>query len=70
MRIEVDPPLSRAERVALEVALARAEVTLEERPADHLSRWRRTAAREAVENEPARAGYALSPRSTLGATRA
>jgi hypothetical protein len=70
MRIEVDPPVSGAEHAVVEVALARAGVLLPERPAGYLSRWRRTAAREAVENEPARASYALSPRSTRGATRA
>jgi hypothetical protein len=70
MRLEVDPPVSGAERAAVEVALVRAGVPLQEPPAGYLSRWRRAAAREAVENEPARARYALSPRSTRGATRA
>jgi hypothetical protein len=32
--------------------------------------WRRAALREAVEGDELELGYALSPRSTLGATRA
>lgn len=32
--------------------------------------WRRAALREAVEGDEPELGYALSPRSTLGATRA
>jgi hypothetical protein len=70
MRLEVDPPVSSAERAAVVLALVRAGVPLQESPAGYLSRWWWTAAREAVENEPARVRYALSPRSTRGATRA
>lgn len=55
---------------ALRIALARSGLQLEEHPAGYSSAWRQAAAREAVEGIPARASYALSPRSTRGARRA
>jgi hypothetical protein len=57
-------------RDALERALAEAGEALERQPAAYASAWRRAAALEAVDGEPDEDGYALSPRSTRGATRA
>ncbi len=69
MGIEVAPPLGEAELRALSYALERAGVRLDGRPEAYRSAWRRTALREATDNEPV-PRYALSPRSTRGATRA
>ena len=69
MAIEVVPPLSDDESVALRRALVTLGVRLDGQPEAYRSAWRRTALREATENEPA-PRYALSPRSTRGATRA
>jgi hypothetical protein len=65
--IRVEPPLGEHEELALRLALGGAAVPLLARGA-----WSSAAAREAVENDPADADprYALSPRSTRGATRA
>jgi hypothetical protein len=68
--LDSDPPLDRQALAAVSLALARAGVQVEQRPAAYSSPWRRTAAREAVEGTPARSAYALSPRRTRGATRA
>ena len=71
MRLEVVPPVSPAELVALEQALVRAELEIYAKPDRTLTRWSRTAALEAVDarvSTPAR--YARSPLSTPGATRA
>jgi hypothetical protein len=70
--VEIAPPLPEAERNALSHALERAGVRLDGLPEAYASPWRRAAAREAVDNQPARAQsrYAPSPRSTRGATRA
>ena len=69
MAIEVVPPVSAAESVALRRALATLAVRLDGQPEAYRSAWRRTALREATDNEPV-PRYALSPRSTRGATRA
>ena len=68
--IEVRPPLSEDARDALERARAEAGASLEGQSAAYRSAWRRAAALEAVDGEPDEDGYALSPRSTRGATRA
>jgi hypothetical protein len=74
VELEITPPVAGAEREALRDALvdalAKAGATLELRTQGYDGGWRRTAAREAVDNEPARPGYARSPRSTRGATSA
>ncbi|OFW53633.1 MAG: hypothetical protein A2146_01435 [Actinobacteria bacterium RBG_16_67_10] len=70
MDLEAVPALTTVERHVLGRALARTAVRLDERPAAYSSAWRCAAAREAVETLPARGSYALSPRSTRGATRA
>jgi len=71
MRLEVVPPVSPEELVALEQALARAEIEIHATPGRSLTRWSRTAALEAVDARVAtRARYARSPLSTPGATRA
>jgi hypothetical protein len=63
--IRVEPPLGEHEELALQLALG--AIPLRAREA-----WSSAAAREAVENDPADVDprYALSPRSTRGATRA
>ncbi len=71
MRLEVVPPLSPAELVALERALGRAEIGLEAKAKRSVTRWRRASAAEAVDSGVAMlCDYARSPRSTPGATRA
>ena len=70
MNLEIVPPVREPELSALREALARAGVPLDGRRETPKSVWRRAAAREAVENEHEPPVYALSPRSTRGATRA
>jgi hypothetical protein len=68
VHLEVNPPLEDGERRALLVALELAGRGMD--PDDpYRQAWRAAAAREAVDDEP-EFGYALSPRSTRGATRA
>lgn len=64
--------MSEQESAALSAALAKAGVPLHARSEAYDSAWRRVAAREAVDNQPARTvvRYARSPRSTRGATSA
>jgi hypothetical protein len=69
MTLEVVPPLSEDEDAALRRGLATLGGRLDGRPESYRSAWRRTALREATDNEPV-PRYALSPRSTRGATRA
>jgi hypothetical protein len=68
--MEVRPPLPDDARDALARALAEAGESLERQSTTYRSAWRRAAALEAVDGEPDDDGYALSPRSTRGATRA
>jgi hypothetical protein len=68
--IHVRPPLPDDARDALERALVDAGEGLDQQPDGYRSAWRRAAALEAVDGEPDEDGYALSPRSTRGATRA
>lgn len=70
MPLEAIPPLDDSELAAIRVALTRAGVRLDGQPPVYTSRWRRSAVREAVDNEPEIVRYARSPRSTPGATRA
>jgi hypothetical protein len=70
MPIDVRPPLPDDVRDALVRALAEAGEALEEQPSAYQSAWRRAAALESVGGEPDEDRYALSPRSTRGATRA
>ena len=70
VRLETDPPLAPAELAVVRLALTRSGISVDKPPEAYTSRWKRAAAREAVENEDPRARYALSPRSTRGATRA
>lgn len=70
MQIDVDPPL---EPVLVEALrpLVLEMLRSNDRPHPALaSAWRRAAACESVENDLLRPRYALSPRSTRGATRA
>jgi hypothetical protein len=67
MHVEVSPPLEDGERRALLVALELVGPWANDDP--YRRAWRAAALREAVDNE-AEVGYALSPRSTRGATRA
>jgi hypothetical protein len=70
--LEIVPEPAEQELTAIRHALSRAGVRLDGQPESYLSGWRRASAREGVDNEPApvRTGYARSPRSTRGATRA
>ncbi|HEU0337452.1 MAG TPA: hypothetical protein VFR43_12895 [Gaiellaceae bacterium] len=70
MEIEVVPAVGERERAVLVAALTRAGVEPDGRPPAYASRWRRAGLAEALEREPARRAYALSPRSSRGATRA
>jgi hypothetical protein len=70
MVIEAFPPVPEAELQAIRLALRRSGMPLDGRPAAYESPWRRAGAREAIDNEPATARYARSPRSMRGATRA
>ena len=72
MRLEVDPAVSEDELAVIRRALARSDLRLEDATPDVFSSaWWRTAVREAVDRDSeSAADYALSPRSTRGATRA
>ena len=70
MPLEVRPTVPESHVALIERALARAGIRADGRPALYDSAWRRAGAREAVDNEPATARYARSPRSIRGATRA
>jgi hypothetical protein len=63
------PPLDAAVRQALLAAFEEAGERTSG-PSVYEDRWRRAALSEAVEGDQLEVGYALSPRSTLGATRA
>ena len=64
------PPADALGDTVLRRALEAAGVSLEARPEAVAGAWIRAARREAVDNQPASSGQALSPRSTRGATRA
>jgi hypothetical protein len=67
--VSSDPPLGERERQALSEALIRLGTRADAAPAAYASPWRASGLREATEtDEPD--DYALSPRSTRGATRA
>lgn len=70
MEFEIQPAPSETGLSAIQDAVVRAGIQLNERPAGYSSAWRRAAANEAVEPLPFRSTYVLSPRSTRGATRA
>lgn len=71
LEIELRPPATEAERAALAAGLAAADVGSPPGGAAYLSAWRLTGLAEGVAREPhAATGYALSPRSSLGAARA
>ena len=69
MDVEAAPPLEESERRALLVALEQAGVGP---PGDEPYRnaWRLAALAETALGDEAESGYAFSPRSTRGATRA
>jgi hypothetical protein len=69
MAPEVVPPVSEGESAAVVRGLATLGIRLDGEPEAYRSAWRRTALREATDNEPI-PRYALSPRRTRGATRA
>jgi hypothetical protein len=67
--LEVDPPLGEPGQRALIEALERAGARIDGKPTSYGSAWRRAGLREAADAaEPE--DYALSPRSTRGATLA
>jgi hypothetical protein len=70
VQLEADPPVDEALLAALEPLVVAATRQRKRGRSDDVSAWRRAAARESVENDPMEAGYAPSPRSTRGATRA
>ena len=70
MDLEVVPPLPPSERQALTEALARAGLEPDGPPPGYASAWRRAGLAEATRDGDEPEGYALSPRSTRGATRA
>jgi hypothetical protein len=70
MRLELTPAVEGLDHAALRKALERAGLGLDTRPEAATGAWSRKARCEAIENEPAPARQALSPRSTRGATRA
>ena len=67
MDFEVTPPLEPAEREALRLVFEQAPQLQPDDP--YAAAWRLTGFREAAEDE-SETGYAFSPRSTRGATRA
>jgi hypothetical protein len=67
--LDSTPPLDAAVRRAIFAAFEEAGVHTSGTLA-YDDAWRRAALREAVEGDEPELGYALSPRSTLGATRA
>ncbi len=69
VEIAVLPPVADAELRALRAGLQRAGLLGPDAPG-YESAWRRSALREAVERGELDDAYALSPRSTRGATRA
>jgi hypothetical protein len=70
MGLELTPAVRGLDETALRKALDAAGIALDPRPRAAVGAWARAALREAVENEPASARQALSPRRTRGATRA
>jgi len=70
MVLDVVPSVPPEEEQALAEALARAGVELDGRPMVYGSPWRRAGLVEATGQDDEADGYALSPRSTRGATRA
>jgi hypothetical protein len=70
MDLRADPPLEEREAAVVSRVLEMGIGSLATQSPPAASEWRRAAAREAVEGEPEDARYALSPRSTRGATRA
>ena len=69
MDVDATPPLEPHEHEALLAALEQANVGLGESEA-YRQAWRLAALREAALGDEAEVGYAFSPRSTRGATRA
>jgi hypothetical protein len=67
--LEIDPPLGEPAGRALIEALGRAAAHVDGAPPAYRSAWREAGLREAAEPEEPD-DYALSPRSTRGATRA
>lgn len=70
MRVSVRPSVSETELLAIRRALEAAWPGLEPEGRPKQSAWSAAAAREAVGGAPRPECYALSPRSTRGATRA
>jgi hypothetical protein len=68
MKVTADPPLD--EPVARALAALVREARADASAASGGGAWREAALREGVERSEDEPGYALSPRSTRGATRA
>jgi hypothetical protein len=69
MELSVVPSIDDSVRRALETALGAAGIRTMRSP-QYTEAWRSAALREGVERDEPEAGYAPSPRSTRGATRA
>ena len=69
VKLTVVPPIDDSVRRALETALGAAGIRTVRSPR-YADSWRNAALREGVERDEPEAGYAPSPRSTRGATRA
>jgi hypothetical protein len=69
VRLDATPAIDAAAQPALLAALEQAGLGASESSA-YDDAWRCAALREGVDDDDPPAGYALSPRSTLGATRA
>lgn len=70
MALDVVPPVSPDEEQALAEALGRAGIELDGHAPGYEGAWRRAGLEEATGHGDEEPGYALSPRSTRGATRA
>jgi len=70
VELEVVPPLSPAEKAVLAEAVRRAASELDGEHDPYATAWRRAGLAEAADGDGEQEGYARSPRSTRGATRA
>jgi hypothetical protein len=70
MELDVVPSLSPAETSVLAEAVRRSGIELDGESDPYASAWRRAGLVEAADGDGESDGYARSPRSTRGATRA
>ena len=71
LEIDLQPPATEVERTAVAAGLSAADIDLVPGQQPYRSAWRLAGLVEALDREPRfPAGYAPSPRSSLGAARA